>query len=322
MRISLLDRSRVRTGESDADAVQATVSRAKKADALGFHRFWTAEHHAVPGIASASPSVLLSAIGAHTRCIRLGTGGIMVPNHSPMVIAEQALLLEALYPGRVDLGLGGSLGFTPAIRRALGRTVLQDDEYAAEVEKVGSFLGSSAELTIRPHVSPPPMFLLAIKGGLSLAAQLGLPVVVGGPLLQDPTAIRSYFTNFQCNATGTDPYLIVSVDIAIAQTADRARELLLPEAWAFADSRDIGEFRALRPVEDVQRMLHDESSAKKHAAVHGWADAAISGDPGDVRRSLDDLVARTGAAEVMASVSTYDRGEVDRIDEALAAFHS
>lgn len=317
MRISLLDRARTRIGESDGEAVTATVDRAVRAEQLGFDRFWTAEHHAVPGIASATPTVLLAAIGAHTRTIRLGTGGVMVPNHSPLVIAEQALLLEALYPGRVDIGLGGSLGFTAPVRRALGRTVLRAGEYEADIEEIRSYLDGRADITVRPRVEPPPVFLLAIKDGLSLAARLGLPAVIGGPLLRDGKAIGDYFRNFRPGPHTPDPYLMVGVDIAVAEDAERARELLLPEAWAYADSRDVGEFRALQPVADVRRLLGSARS-KKVDAVHNWVSGAVAGTPDQVEKALAELLDRTGAAEILASVSTYERAEVTATDEFLA----
>ncbi|NKY57350.1 MsnO8 family LLM class oxidoreductase [Nocardia flavorosea] len=320
MRISLLDRARTRSGESDAAAVATTVERAVRADELGFGRFWTAEHHAVPGIAGAAPTLLLAAIGARTRNIRLGTGGIMVPNHSPLVVAEQALLLEALYPGRVDIGLGGSLGFTAPVRRALGRTTLRAGEYEADIEEIRSYLSGDADITVRPRIEPPPVFLLAIKDGLSLAAQLGLPAVIGGPLLRDAKAIDAYFRDFRPGARTPDPYLMVSVDISVAETAERARDLLLPEAWAFADSRDVGEFRALQPVEDVRRML-GSARTKKADAVNGWMDAAVSGTPDLVAETLTDLLEHTGASEILASVSAYDRDDVSRTDEFLASLH-
>lgn len=318
MRISLLDRARTRSGEPDAAAVATTVERAVRADELGFERFWTAEHHAVPGIAGAAPTVLLAAIGARTRNIRLGTGGIMVPNHSPLVVAEQALLLEALYPGRVDIGLGGSLGFTAPVRRALGRTTLRPGEYETDIEEIRSYLNGDADITVRPRVGPPPVFLLAIKDGLSLAAELGLPAVIGGPLLRDTQAIDAYFRDFRPGARTPDPYLMVSVDISVAETAERARDLLLPEAWAFADSRDVGEFRALQPVEDVRRML-GSTRTKKVDAVNGWMDAAVSGTPELVADTLTDLLERTGASEILASVSAYDRDDVRKTDEFLAS---
>ncbi|WP_280399892.1 MsnO8 family LLM class oxidoreductase [Nocardia carnea] len=322
MRISLLDRARTRSGETDADAVATTVDRAVRAEELGFHRFWTAEHHAVPGIAGAAPTVLLAAIGARTRTIRLGTGGIMVPNHSPLVIAEQALLLEALYPGRVDIGLGGSLGFTAPVRRALGRTVLRDGEYAAAVEQIRSYLDGRADITVRPRVEPPPLLLLASGAGLSLAAELGLPAVIGGPLLQDRAKIDTYFRDFRPGPRTPEPYLMVSVDIVVAETAERARDLLLPEAWAFADSKDVGEFRALRPVGEVRRLLARTDSAKKIETVRSWMSAAVAGTPDLVANSLGELLERTGAAEILASVSTYDRADVRNTDEFLATLRN
>lgn len=322
MRISLLDRSRTRSGESDADAVATTVDRAVRAEMRGFRRFWTAEHHAVPGIASAAPTVLTAAIGARTRTIRVGTGGIMVPNHRPLVLAEQALLLEALYPGRVDIGLGGSLGFTPPIRRALGRMTLSEGEYAADIEEFRSYLDGRAAITVRPRVEPPPLFLLAIQGGLKLAAELGLPAVIGGPLLSDSEALASYFRDFRPSATAQDPYLMMSVEIAVASSAERARDLLLPEAWAYADAREVGEFRALQPVEDVRRMLRETTSTKKHAAVRSQLAAAVTGTPDEVTESLRELLRRTGASEVLASVSTYDRDDVTRTDEFLASLQT
>lgn len=322
MRVSLLDRSRTRAGESDAETIATTVERAVRAEELGFHRFWTAEHHAVPGVAGSSPAVLLSAIGARTRRIRLGTGGIMVPNHSPMVIAEQALLLEALFPGRFDLGLGGSLGFTTAIRKALRRTALREGEYRAEVEEILEYLSGTADIAVRPRVEPPPVFMLAIKGGPALASDLGLPLVAGGPLLRDPDRLAGYFQGFRSGSTGTEPYLVVNVDIAVAETTERARDLLLPEAWAYADSREVGEFRALRPVEEVRRLLDGTTSSMKLRAVDDWMSGAIAGTPDQVADSLGELVERTGACEVLANVSTYDRAEVEGIDEFLASLRT
>ncbi|GAA5051472.1 MsnO8 family LLM class oxidoreductase [Nocardia callitridis] len=322
MRVSLLDRARTRSGETDAEAVAGTVERAVRAERLGFDRFWTAEHHAVPGIASAAPTLLLAAIGARTDRIRLGTGGIMVPNHRPLVVAEQALLLESLYPGRVDIGLGGSLGFTAPVRRALGRTIVRDGAYAAEIAEILAYLDGRADITVRPRVDPPPVLLLAIQGGLTLAAELGLPVVIGGPLLRDKKRLDAYFQNFRPSSLVPDPYLIASVEVSVAETTERARDLLLPEAWAYADSRDVGEFRALRPVAHVRRMLSGASSSKKIEAVRAWTDAAVAGTAEAVADALAKIVERTGASEILASVSTFERADVEDTDEFLAALQS
>lgn len=318
MRISLLDRSRTRAGQPDAEAVATTIARAVAADGLGIHRFWTAEHHAVPGIASASPAVLLAAIGARTSRIRIGTGGIMVPNHRPLAIADQALLLEAMHPGRVDLGLGGSLGFTAPIRRALGRTELGEGEYAAEVEEVREYLTGRGAVTARPRVDPPPMFLLAIRDGLSLAAEFGLPAVVGGSLLRDRAAIDRYRQEFRPSEQWPEPQIIASVEVSIAETANEARELLLPEAWAFADSRDVGEFRALQPVDEARRLLGSVTNPKKARSIEGWIRSAVAGTTDEVAGELARIAEATGAEEILATVSTYDPEVVLRTDAALA----
>lgn len=320
MRISLLDRTRTRLGESDADAVAGTVERARRAERLGLHRFWVAEHHSVPGIASAAPTVLLAAIGARTSTIRIGTGGIMLPNHTPLVAAEQVRLLEALYPGRVDVGIGASLAFKSAIRRALGRTTLDPDEHARAVEELRSYLhgGPDDDVVARPHVAPPPLFLLAIKGGLDLAARLGLPAVIGGPLLRDTAATDAYRRDFRPSPGVPEPYLVASVDVAVAESEERARDLLLPEVWALASSRETGGFTALRPVHEVRRLLA-EASPKVREAVDRGLGGVIAGTPDQVRREVAVLAGRTGAAEVMATTSTFDRAELAEADEALAA---
>ncbi|MFI6423760.1 MsnO8 family LLM class oxidoreductase [Promicromonospora sp. NPDC050880] len=320
MRISLLDRTRTRLGESDADAVTGTVERAVRAERLGLHRFWVAEHHSVPGIASAAPTVLLAAIGARTRTIRLGTGGIMLPNHTPLVAAEQVRLLEALHPGRIDVGIGASLAFTSAIRRALGRTTLDPAEHARAVEELRSYLhgGPDDAVVARPHVAPPPLFLLAIKNGLELAARLGLPAVIGGPLLRDTDATSAYVRDFRPSPAVPEPYLVASVDVAVAGSEERARELLLPEIWALASSRETGGFTALRPLDDVRRLL-DTASPKVRAAVDRGYGGVIAGTADQVAAEVAALTARTGAAEVLATTSTYDRHELAEADEALAA---
>ncbi len=150
--LSLLDRSRTRSGyPPDSAALTHSVERAAHADALGYHRFWVAEHHAVPGIGSGSPAVLLAAIGAHTRDIRLGSGGVMLPNHQPLIVAEQFLMLEALYPGgRIDLGLGRSLGFTEPVRQALRRSKDAPDTFVSDLDEVRRYLDGSAAVTARP----------------------------------------------------------------------------------------------------------------------------------------------------------------------------
>lgn len=319
MRVSILDRSRTRLGESDAETIAGTVERAIRAERLGLHRFWVAEHHSVPGIASASPTVLLAAIGARTREIRLGTGGIMLPNHNPLVVAEQVRMLEALHPRRIDVGIGASLGFTSAVRKALGTTILRGDEYASAVRLLRDYLHGEGEVAARPDMPPPPLFLLAIKNGLSLAAQSGLPAVIGGPLLRDTEAVAAYFRDFRPGPDAADPHVIASVDIAVADSREHARDLLLPEIWALASSRESGGFTALLPVEDARKQLDESASPRVRAAVTKAYDSVIAGTPDQVRAEVADLLARTGATEILATTSTFDRDDLAAADAAVAA---
>ena len=156
MRLSLLDRCRTRRGHPPSAALGHTRDRAIEAEHLGYARFWVAEHHAVPGIASGSPAVLLAGIGARTQRIRLGSGGVMLPNHRPLVVAEQFLMLEALHPGRIDLGLGRTLGFTAPVREALGRTEAGAESFAHEIAQLREHLEGTAALTAQPAGTSPP----------------------------------------------------------------------------------------------------------------------------------------------------------------------
>lgn len=313
--LSLLDRSRTRKGESDAAALHRTIARARSAESLGYHRFWVAEHHGVPGIASGSPAVLLAAVGAATDTIRIGSGGVMLPNHAPLVVAEQFLMLEALYPGRVDLGVGRTLGFTPGARRALRTDMPAADNFADDLAELRNTLAGTAEITARPATSTPPsVFVLAMQRGLDFAGQAGLPAVVGGSLLRDADALAQYRER-----AGDNAYLIISADIMIAETRERARQLLLPEAWAMVQSRVTGEFG---PLESVEAVLSQHPTPGQRARVDDWLAGAIYGDATAVAAQLDDLVARTGADEVMSTASTFADADRDEADAALAVMMS
>lgn len=310
VRLSLLDRSRTRAGEADASALHRTVARAQRAEALGYHRFWVAEHHGVPGVASGSPAVLLAAVGAATERIRIGSGGVMLPNHAAFVVAEQFLMLEGLYPGRVDLGVGRTLGFTAAVRRALRTEAPAAERFADDLAELREALAGTGPVTARPAVSPPPVFVLAMQRGLEFAGSAGLPAVVGGSLLRDPDALRRYRER-----AGDDAYLIVSADIMIADTPEQARRLLLPEAWAMVRSRETGEFG---PLERVDSVLARQWTPRQRSRIDAWLDDAIYGDSAAVSARLDELIARTGADEIMSTASTYADADRDAADAALA----
>ena len=317
VRLSLLDRSRTRVGRSDAEALEATVDRAVHAEQAGYDRFWVAEHHAVPGIASGTPAVLLAAIGARTERIRIGSGGVMLPLHQPLVVAEQFLVLDALHPGRVDLGLGRSLGFTPPVRRALRRDHEDGDTFEDDLAELRGYLEGTADVTARPVTGRAvPMHVLATGRGLEVAARLGLPVVVGGPVLGSPELadlLPRYRRAFRPHR-GSEPRVTVSLDVLVADDDATARELALPEAWAMARSRQTGEFP---PLEDIGAIRDASWPSQVSRRVEASLDRAVAGSPATVRRRLDALAEATGADELLASGSTYDSDALLASDRML-----
>ncbi|MEJ7838173.1 MAG: MsnO8 family LLM class oxidoreductase [Thermomicrobiales bacterium] len=163
--LSLHDRSHLTTDTDSRAAFLRTIDRAQRAEALGYSRFWTAEHHGVPGVAGSAPAVLLVAIGHATSRIRIGAGGVMLPNHQPLVVAEQFAMLEALFPGRADLGLGRSLGFVRPVREALRREQYTVEDMADDIAELTSYLLGTSPVTLMPAVAPVPMFVLATGRG-------------------------------------------------------------------------------------------------------------------------------------------------------------
>lgn len=319
MRLSLLDRSRTRAGHPDAEGLTGSVARAVWAEELGYDRFWVAEHHAVPGIASGAPPVLMAAVGAATSRIRIGSGGIMLPHHQPIVVAEQVRMLEALHPGRVDVGLGRSSGFTAPVREALRETPEATDRFADDVRELRDLLADRGPVTVRPAVGPVPLFLLATGRGVTLAAELGLPVVVGGPALwsEELTGLlATYRRTFRPSPDGGSPRVVVSLDVTVADDVATARELALPEAWAMAQSRRTGVFE---PLESPAAIRAQEWPEQVRRRVETSLAQAVAGDAGTVRRALEELAGRTGADELLASTSTWDRDALRASDAALRA---
>lgn len=183
-KLSILDRSRTREGHPPPQALRDTVELARAAERLGYHRFWVSEHHSVPGVAGSAPTVLAAAVAGATQRIRVGTGGVMLPNHQPLVVAEQFGVLESLFPGRIDMGLGRSVGFTGGIRRALGRDTGDADRFEEQLAELLGWLDGSQRAHPEVHAHPAqglriPAYVLATGEGAGIAARAGLPVVVG-----------------------------------------------------------------------------------------------------------------------------------------------
>lgn len=320
---SILDRSRTREGGDGPEALRGTVALAREVEALGYHRFWVSEHHGVPGVAGSAPTVLAAAVAAATTRIRVGTGGVMLPNHRPLVVAEQFGVLESLFPGRIDMGLGRSVGFTDAVRRALGHGKDAAGAFGEQVaELLGWFTGGQ---TAHPgvHAWPaeglrPAPFVLATGSGADLAAEAGLPLVIGGIRGEDAMlrAVDRYRAAFRPSPWAAEPYVVLSGTVAVAPTPQEARRMLLPEAWSSAYSRTHGVFPPLVPAERVESMTMTAAERDRFEAALG---GQLHGVPEAVGPALEALLGRSGADEFLVTTSTYDRRRLLDSHRLLAA---
>ncbi|MEU3633747.1 MsnO8 family LLM class oxidoreductase [Streptomyces fradiae] len=311
LRLSVLDRSRIREGGDAAGALRDTVGLARDAEAWGYHRFWVSEHHGVPGIAGSAPTVQAAAVAGATSSIRVGTGGVMLPNHRPLVVAEQFGVLEALFPGRIDMGLGRSVGFTDGVRGALGYGKEAAGEFAARLDELlGWFRGTQqAHPGVRALPSEGlrvPPFVLATGEGAGIAAAAGLPLVIGdlSGRAKVLAAIERYRAAFRPSVWAAEPYVVVAGTVAVAGTEEEAARLLVSEAWSMAYARTHGTFPPLpapeavaaRPTTARQREFY-EAGLRGH--VHGTEEG--------VRAALAEVAAVTGADELLVTTSSHDR---------------
>ncbi|MEU9234274.1 MsnO8 family LLM class oxidoreductase [Streptomyces subrutilus] len=310
-KLSLLDRSRTREGRPAPEALRDTVDLARTAEELGYHRFWVSEHHSVPGVAGSAPTVLAAAVAAATRRIRVGTGGVMLPNHQPLVVAEQFGVLEALFPGRIDMGLGRSVGFTNGIRRALGRDTGDADRFEEQLAELLGWLDGSQQVHPQVHARPAeglriPAYVLATGEGAGIAARAGLPLVVGDLRTRGRVVevIEAYREEFRASARGAEPYVVVSGSVAVAATAEEARRILVPEAWSVAYSRTRGSFPPLRPAEEIEALA---MTAKERELYEGALAGHVHGTEERVAAELAEVAELTGADELLVTTSTYDR---------------
>ncbi|WP_370416138.1 LLM class flavin-dependent oxidoreductase [Streptomyces fradiae] len=311
IRFSVLDRSRTRDGEDPGRALRDTVDLAREVEALGYHRFWVAEHHSVPGVAGSAPTVLAAAVAGATSRIRVGTGGVMLPNHQPMVVAEQFGVLESLFPGRIDMGLGRSVGFTDGIRRALGRDKEDADRFAEQLDELlGWFTGTQSAYP-QVHARPAeglrvPPYVLATGEGAAIAAAAGLPLVIGDlrgrARLRE--AVETYRSAFVPSAWSAEPYVTVAGTVVVAGSEERARRLLMPEAWSLAYARTVGVFPPLLPPERIEELPMSEKQRGFYEAGLG---GHVYGTEEQVAEQLARAVEETGAQEVLVTTSTHDR---------------
>jgi len=326
--LSVLDLAPVPTGSSVSDALKASLALAERVEALGYRRLWVAEHHNMPGIASSSPAVLLAAIAARTSTIRIGSGGVMLPNHAPLVVAEQFGMLEALHPGRVDLGIGRAPGTDQLTAYALRRSVeaLSADEFPAQLtDLLGFFSGEwpsghlMAGVTAVPGKGNPPQLWLLGSSDYSaqVAAMLGLPFAFAhhfSPANTEP-ALAVYRATFRPSAVLDRPYAMVCAAVLCADTDQGARTLAEPAALGFLRLR-AGRPSTTPTPEDA--ASYDYSPAEREF-VEARLDAQIIGSPATVGRRIAALIESTEADELMVTTSTFDPADRMRSFELLAA---
>ncbi|MGW2486193.1 LLM class flavin-dependent oxidoreductase [Streptomyces sp. NPDC001606] len=308
-RFSVLDRSRTREGRPAGEALRDTVALAREVEALGYHRFWVSEHHGVPGVAGSAPTVLAAAVAGATRRIRVGTGGVMLPNHRPLVVAEQFGVLEALFPGRIDMGFGRSVGFTDGVRRALGRDRGDAEDFAAQLGELLEFFTGTSPTGVHARPSEGlrvPPFVLAIGEGAAIAARAGLPLVIGDLRGREKLlrGIDQYRSLFRPSPWAAEPYVVVSGTVAVAGTEQEAHRLLVPEAWSMAYARTHGTFPPLAPAEEIEARA---MTVKERDLYESGLARHIAGTAEQVARELETVLKETGAAEILVTTSTYDR---------------
>ena len=308
--LSMLDLVSVREGGTVADALALSLRTAQHVEALGFSRYWLAEHHNMPGIASSATAVLVGHIAGGTSRIRVGSGGIMLPNHAPLVVAEAFGTLAALYPDRIDLGLGRAPGTDQATMRALRRDRIESEEdFPRDVAELQRLLGPvqpGQGIVAMPGAgSNVPIWLLGSSlFSAQLAAQRGLPYAFASHfaprmLMQ---ALDVYRSAFRPSATLAKPYVIVGVPL-LAAPSDEEAQFLASSTY----QRVLGILRGERvrlqpPVADFLKRLHPQ----EQAAIDGFLGAAVIGGPDTVRQGLNALVQATQADELMLVCDTFD----------------
>jgi len=319
--LSILDLVRV-TEETDArGALDNARDLAAHAEGWGYKRFWVAEHHNMAGIASAATSVVISHIAAGTRSIRVGAGGIMLPNHAPIVIAEQFGTLARLYPGRIDLGLGRAPGTDPIATQALRRTLTASDNFPQDVLELQAYFapaqpGQRLQAVPAAGTEVPLWILGSSTYGAQLAAELGLPYAFASHFAPDQLllALDIYRARFRPSEELDRPYVVVGVNIVAAEDDAQARRLATTQQMSFTNI-----FRGARglsqpPIDDIETYW---SPAEKLQARRMLA-RSIVGGPATVKAGVAALVGETGADELMIVSDVYDHKTRLRSFELIA----
>jgi len=335
--LSVLDLVPVRTGQSSADAVAASLALAQRADELGYTRYWFAEHHNMPAVASTAPPVLIAAAAARTHRIRVGSGGVMLPNHAPLVVAEQFAALEALAPGRIDLGIGRAPGSDPvisALLRASGPTS-EVDRFEEHLGDIRALAGDGATITLNTRdglreyevrATPaatgiPELWLLGSSDySAHLAAKLGLPYVFAHHFSGEGTerALDIYRREFQPSEGLAAPRTFLTLNVVVADTVAEAHARALPQLHSMARLRT---GKPLRPLDTVEAAEREELDAASRHVVDTMLERWVVDAPDAAAARIRDLAAGFGVDEVMLSPGAGAR-EGEPADRAPGREHT
>jgi len=321
--LSVLDLSPITEGGDAGLALRRTLELARRAEALGYNRYWLAEHHNMPGIASAATAVVIGHVAAGTSTIRVGAGGIMLPNHAPLVIAEQFGTLEALHPGRIELGLGRAPGTDQHTAHALRRNLTGDvDQFPRDVLELQHYFrpaepGQYIRAVPGEGLGVPLWILGSSLYGAQLAAALGLPYAFAShfapaALMQ---AIAIYRERFEPSEQLARPYVMLGVNVVVAESDAEAAFLRTSVLQSFVNLRSGRPGKLPPPVEDYEATL---GPAERHMLDEALS-CSVWGAPATVRAGLDAFVARTGADELMVTTHIFDHAKRLRSFELLAA---
>jgi luciferase family oxidoreductase group 1 len=314
--VSVLDLVGVRAEESAGSAIARSVNLAQHVEQLGYKRYWLAEHHSIPGLACSATAVLIGHVAAATKTIRVGSGGVMLPNHAPLVVAEQFGTLEALYPGRIDLGLGRAPGGDAQTMRALRRDLGQrGDDFPELLDELRGYLGPEkpgrAVRAIPGQGSNVPITLLGSSGfSAQLAGMLGLPFAFAAHFAPEYlyAAADLYRKQFRPSEVLRSPYFMVAVQVIAAATDAAARRLFTTPQQRFLRLIRDQPVELLPPVDSMEGLWQDW----ERAAVESKLGAAIVGSNATVKAGLEKLVSDTAANEVIVVTDTYEH--TDRIE--------
>ncbi len=323
--LSILDLSPITEGSDAGQALRNSLDLARHVEALGYRRYWMAEHHNLPGIASAATAVALAHVAAGTERIRIGAGGIMLPNHAPLLIAEQFGTLAALHPGRVELGLGRAPGSDQVTARAMRRNLLADvDQFPQDViELMGYFQPAEPNQAVQAvpgaGLDVPIWILGSSMYGAQLAALLGLPFAFAShfaPAMMTQ-AIAIYRQRFRPSPQLAAPHVMLGVTVVAAESDDEARFLFSSLQQSTLNNRTGRPSRVPPPVADFEAQLDPYARA---ILTDSYA-CAIVGGPNTVRQGLVDFAARTGANELMVTANIFDHAKRKRSFEIVAQAH-